>query len=74
MKQVLFDHSKLRGRIVEKGLTQGRLSEELGVTQQTFSKKMNNSIQFSSSDILHLSDILEIDSADIGAYFFTPMV
>ena len=71
---VSFDYSKLRGRIVEKGLTQGRLSEELGITPQSFSKKMQNETRFSTDDIIQLSEALEIEPAEIGAYFFTPSV
>ena len=74
MERILFDHSKLRGRIVEKGLSQKRISEVMGITQQAFSKKMNNTTQFSSSDIVSLTDLLEIEPTDIGAYFFTPLV
>lgn len=74
MERVIFDYSKLRGRIVEKKTTQSKLSEALGISEQAFSKKMCNTIRFSPSDIVMLCKILDIPSSEIGAYFFTPAV
>ena len=74
MKSVKFDYSKLRGRIVEKGMTQGKISQDLGISPQAFSKKMQNDVRFTSEDIVALASILEIPAEELGAYFFTPIV
>lgn len=72
--KIIFDYSKLRGRIVEMGLTQGKIAELLHISEQSLSKKMNNDIRFGAEDVIKISEILEIKPEDIGAYFFTPAV
>ena len=74
MTKIVFDYSKLRGRIVEKGYTQGKLAETLGISEQSFSKKMQNKISFSTDDITIIASALEIVPEEIGSYFFTVLV
>ena len=69
-----FDYSKLKGRIIEKFGTQTNFVNKFGVSENTFSLKMNNKLRFSTDDIIKISDMLEIDGDDIGAYFFTTKV
>ena len=69
-----FDYSKLKGRIIEKFGTQTNFVKKFGVSENTFSLKMNNKLRFSTDDIIKISDMLEIDGDDIGAYFFTTKV
>ena len=57
-----FDYSKLRGRIVEKYGNQAKFAAALGVSENTFSLKMNNKVRFTTDDI---------EADDIGGYFFT---
>jgi len=71
---VAFDYSKLRGRIVEKYGTQSNFVENFGVSENSFSRKMNNKSRFSSDDIVRMTAMLDIKKEDIGAYFFTPKV
>lgn len=69
-----FDYQKLRGRIVGEC---GRLSdfaEKLGVSEQTVSAKLNNKSRFTQEDVLKWSEILHIESADVGEYFFVQKV
>lgn len=61
---------KLRGRIVEKYVTQSRFAEFLGVTEQTVTMKLNGKVQFSTDDIITWSNALDISVNEIGAYFF----
>ncbi len=58
----------LKGRIVEKGLTDGQVAQAIGVSRQTFSKKVNNLVDFKASEILALCDLLGIEEKD--RYFF----
>lgn len=66
-----FDYSKLRGRIVEKYGNQAKFAAALGVSENTFSLKMNNKVRFTTDDIAVISDMLDIKTDDIGGYFFT---
>lgn len=71
---VAFDYSKLKGRIIEKFGTQTNFVNKFGVSENTFSLKMNNKLRFSTDDIIKISDMLEIDGNEIGSYFFTTKV
>lgn len=65
-----FNYSKLKGRIVEKYGTQGKFAEALGVNQMTVSRKLNGENAFTRTDMLIWAELLKIDRADIGSYFF----
>jgi len=65
-----FNYSKLKGRIVEKFGTQGKFAEALGVNQMTVSRKLNGENAFTRKDMLIWAELLSIDRADIGSYFF----
>lgn len=69
-----FNYDKLRGRIVEKFGTQGRLARALGVSERTLSLKLNNKIFFSQDEIAKISKLLNITLDEIQDYFFKPKV
>lgn len=69
-----FDYRKLRGRIIEKYGSQTAFVEKYGVSENTFSMKMNNKIRFTSDDIIKISEMLDIPKEDVGVYFFTQKV
>lgn len=69
-----FDYSKLKGRIVEKCDTQNNFSIKLGMSPQVLNKRLQNEVQFNSSEILRIAEILEIPKEDITDYFFTEKV
>ena len=69
-----FDYSKLRGRIIEKFGSQSAFVSKYGVSENTFSKKMNNKTRFTSDDIIKISAMLEIPQEKVGLYFFTRKV
>ena len=69
-RQMDFNYAKLKGRIVEKYGTQGRFAEELGVAQNTVSRKLNGENSFTRNDMLIWAELLEIDRSKIGSYFF----
>ena len=66
-----FKYAKLRARIREMYVTEGRFAEELGVSQVSISRKFNGKSQFSSDDIRRWCELLEIPVADAGLYFFS---
>lgn len=69
-----FDYSKLRGRIIEKYGSQSNFAKEFGVSENTFSQKMNNKMRFTSDDIIEMSKLLSIPQDEVGFYFFTRKV
>lgn len=71
---MIFDYSKLCGRITEKYKTQGNFAKAMGPSESTISAKLNNKYEFSQSEIIRAVEVLELNSADIPIYFFTPKV
>lgn len=71
---VKFDFSKLRGKIVEKYGSQRAFAGAINQSCNTLSRKMHNKMQFSSDDIVSISELLEIPGEEIGAYFFAERV
>lgn len=51
--------NELKGRIVAKGLTQGEVAKMLGISNKTFSTKLNAGI-FTTVEIEKLIDILDL--------------
>ena len=53
--------NELRGRIVARGLTQAEVAEQMGITQKTFSTKLEKGV-FTSLEIEKLVEILELEN------------
>lgn len=66
-----YTYNKLRGRIIEKYGTQRRFAEELGISKNAVSKKMNCQTEFSQEDIIKWSMLLNVQKNEYGEYFFT---
>lgn len=71
---VIFDYSKLRGRIIEKYNTQGKFAEAVGLTDRSMSLKLNNGIGLSQDEIIIWCELLDLDLCDIPVYFFKQKV
>lgn len=71
---MVYDYSKLRGRIVEKVGSNLRFAELMGVSENTMSMKLNNKRSWSQADISNASSILNIKPEEISSYFFTKKV
>ena len=69
-----FNYSKLKGRIIEKYGSQMAFTKAFGVSENTFSLKMNNRVRFSTDDIMLITKLLDIPENEIGDYFFAPKV
>jgi len=65
-----YRYNKLRGRIVEKYGSQANFARELGTTPVTISMKMCGKRSFTKADIDRWTDKLDIETDEIGAYFF----
>lgn len=59
---------KLKGLMTEKGFTQCKLAESLGITVQSLNAKLNGRSQFTLSEVVSIMNILEIE--DVRPYFF----
>lgn len=70
----MFNYSKLRGRIIEKCGSVESFAKQVGLSNVSMSKKLNNKAGISREDIICWSDVLEISKEDYGAYFFTKEV
>ena len=55
----MIDTNKLRGAIVENGLSQREVAKQLGITDKTFYDKMKKGV-FSSAEIDTMIEILSI--------------
>lgn len=63
-------YRKLRGRITEKYGTQTAFSKALGKTKQVVNRKLTGSVEFTREDILKWCELLDIDTSEIGSYFY----
>lgn len=69
-----FDYSKLRGKIKEVFGTQDRFASALGIGHVSLSQRLNNNLDFSSTEIFASCKLLNISAEAIPQYFFTPKV
>nr|WP_207746298.1 DUF739 family protein [Enterocloster bolteae] len=74
VRKVVFDYSKLRGRIVEKYGTQRRFAMENQLSDRSMSLKLNNDIRLSQEEIMKWCELLDIDTQEIPVYFFAQKV
>lgn len=74
VRTLIYDYSKLLGRIVEIVGTQSRFAELLGRSERTVSLKLNNKISWTQEEMLKTSKILKFDKSEIPVYFFAQIV
>lgn len=67
---MLFDYSKLKGKIREVCKTQSIFAKKLGMSSASLSSKLNNNTEFTQSEINVASIVLGINKRDIPDYFF----
>lgn len=66
-----YTYNKLRGRIIEMYGSQDKFADQLNLSKNSMSKKMNCKVGFSQSDIVKWSTLLNISVDEYGEYFFT---
>jgi len=71
---MILKYAKLRGRMIEMGVTQADIAKALGVSKQAVSKKFTGSCGFSQKDILKICDLLDIAIEEIGSFFYAQEV
>lgn len=67
---MIFSYNRLRGKIVEVFGSQKKFSEEIKLSEQSVTAKLNGRSDFSQSDIVRWSNALHIELDEIGSYFF----
>lgn len=65
-----YDYSKLLGRMKEKHETQVSLAKKAGISAASLNMRLGNYLNFKQDEMLKIADVLEIEPADISAYFF----
>lgn len=65
-----YEYRRLKGRIIEKYGTMGEFAKEIGISQNSLSKKMNCKTGISQEDIELWSKLLDISPDDYGAFYF----
>ena len=63
--------SKLKARMIEKGITQQQLAELMGITYQSISLKMNRKKEFKHTEIYVIVKVLDLTPFDIYDIFFS---
>lgn len=69
-----FDYSRLRGKIREVFGTEANFAKALGMGRVSLSQRLNNTLEFSATEIRKSCSLLGISSAEIPAYFFAEKV
>lgn len=67
----MYDYSKLKGRIAEKGYTKCGFAKVLNMHPNSLSYRLDNKLEFTQEDIVKICDVLGIKHKDIPVYFFT---
>jgi transcriptional regulator with XRE-family HTH domain len=65
----MTNREKLKGKIVENGLTQEQLADILEIRLATFNYKVNNKSEFKASEIKKLAAVLHLSDEDINTIF-----
>lgn len=67
---IIYNYSKLLGRLKEKNLTQDQLAAKIGISPASVNLKLCNKSPFKQDEILAICDALDISYSEISAYFF----
>jgi transcriptional regulator with XRE-family HTH domain len=67
---MVYNYSKLLGKIKEMGFTQNELSNLIGKNKSTLNAKLNGKGNFTVPEMDAICEVLDIPNEEIGAYFF----
>lgn len=71
---MVFDFSKLSGKIVEKYGTQYNFAKAMNISEHTLSEKLNNKVPWKTNEIAKAVSLLHLSHTDIPMYFFDDKV
>lgn len=64
------DITRLRGKIVECGMTQEKMAQKLGMNKSTLSRKMkSNAVAFSVGEMFQIAEILRLTNREAAEIF-----
>lgn len=66
----LINSNKIKGRMVELGITQKEMAEKMGLAAPTISQKINNVRPMDLIEAEKIAEILRITENEFGEYFF----
>lgn len=66
----MANFAKLKGRIVEMGMSRELLADKLGITRMSLNNKLNGKYDFKISEAGKLIEMLGIPSEEVKDYFF----
>lgn len=69
MERIELDMQKIKGRMKEKNITQGEMSQVIAITPYSFSKKINKKKDFKLSEVESMLNELGITKEEIGSFF-----
>lgn len=61
---------RLRGKIIERGLTHQQMAKLMGINSSTFSAKINGQTDWTRSELLMMRSILDLTPNEFFAIFF----
>ena len=67
----MVNSRKIKGRLVELGLTQKDVAEKIGVAQPTVNQKINNIRPMDLQEAEAIADLLKRSPREFVEYFFT---
>lgn len=70
----LINSNKIKGRMVELGITQKEMAEKMGLAAPTISQKINNVRPMDLIEAEKIAEILRITENEFGEYFFAEML
>lgn len=70
----MVNTNKLRGRIVERGLTFAVLADMIGISSSTLGRKIRNVSDMTLEEVELIRDALDISPGKIMEYFFSDNV
>ncbi len=68
---MIYDYSKLMGKIKEKYKTQAAFAKELGMGESTLNLKLNNKTEWSQNEIIASMSLLGVSNKFLNDYFFS---
>lgn len=67
----MINTNKLKGRMVELGITQDEMAKELNIAQSTLNLKLNGKRPMQIAEAEAISNMLKINTGEFGIYFFS---
>ena len=71
MPKIVYDYSKLLGRMREMNYTQNVLSNRIGISKASLNSKLGNKVDFKQNEITRICNVLDITPELVTVYFFT---